>query len=192
MPPKSAVSRASMSPKRPESRRHGLAHRQRARRGDPTTSAPGRAAIEKLGYRPNLSARSLVTSRTQRSASVLGDPRNSYADACTPSAASSTTPATARLILSGRADTHRSLARTLWGDQRRRRHPHHHATLPTTRRIVSLSVPSVTMGPGAARHPVHLTRQLRGPGRIAARHLLDLGHRAHRRDLGAPGRGIRQ
>lgn len=137
------------------------------------------AAIEKLGYRPNLSARSLVTSRTHTIGVVLGDPRNSYYAELLHTISGELNRAGYRtLILSGRADTTEDLARTLWETNV------DGVILTTTLlppddegRIVSLGVPSVTMGPGAAPASDSISPDNFEGGRIAARHLLGLGHR---------------
>lgn len=137
------------------------------------------AAIQELGYRPNLSARSLVTSRTHTIGVVLGDPRNSYYAELLHTISDELARGGYRaLILSGRADTTEDLARTLW-------ETNVDAVILTTTllppddegRIVSLGVPSVTMGPGAAAEAAMIAPDNRDGGRIAGRHLTSLGHR---------------
>lgn len=137
------------------------------------------AAIQQLGYRPNLSARSLVTSRTHTIGVVLGDPRNSYYAELLHTISDELTSAGYRaLILSGRADTTEDLARTLW-------ETNVDAVILTTTllpaddegRIVSLGVPSVTMGPGTASETATISPDNLEGGRLAGRHLLSLGHR---------------
>lgn len=137
------------------------------------------AAIQQLGYRPNLSARSLVTSRTHTIGVVLGDPRNSYYAELLHTISDELTHAGYRaLILSGRADTTEDLARTLW-------ETNVDAVILTTTmlpaddegRIVSLGVPSVTMGPGTAPETATISPDNLEGGRIAGRHLVSLGHR---------------
>lgn len=136
------------------------------------------AAIERLGYRPNLSARSLVTSRTQTIGVVLGDPRNSYYAELLHTISGELNRAGYRtLILSGRADTTEDLARTLWETNV------DGVILTTTLlsaddegRIVSLGVPAVTMGPGAVTDNDSISPDNLDGGRIAGRHLTSLGH----------------
>jgi LacI family transcriptional regulator len=137
------------------------------------------AAIEKLGYRPNLSARSLVTSRTHTIGVVLGDPRNSfYAEVLHAVSAALNAAGYRALILSGRADTTEDLARTLW-------ETNVDGVLLTTTllprddegRIVSLGVPSVTMGPSITPETDSISPDNLAGGHLAGRHLVSLGHR---------------
>ncbi|MBT2496353.1 LacI family DNA-binding transcriptional regulator [Microbacterium sp. ISL-59] len=137
------------------------------------------AAIQQLDYRPNLSARSLVTSRTQTIGVVLGDPRNSYYAELLHTISDDLNRAGYRaLILSGRADTTEDLARTL-------RETNVDGVILTTTllspddegRIVSLGVPAVTMGPGAVPDNDSISPDNVDGGRIAGRHLASLGHR---------------
>lgn len=137
------------------------------------------AAIEQLGYRPNLSARSLVTSRTHTIGVVLGDPRNSYYAELLHTISDVLGRAGYRtLILSGRAETAEDLAATL-------RETNVDAVILTTTllspdeegRIVSLGLPSVTMSADAPIGAATIAPDNREGGRIAGRHLVTLGHR---------------
>lgn len=151
--------------------------------GYPGVSEPVRlrveAAIQQLGYRPNLSARSLVTSRTHTIGVVLGDPRNSYYAELLHTISDVLGRAGYRtLILSGSAETADDLAATL-------RETNVDAVILTTTllspddesRIVSLGLPSVTMSSDAPTGAATIAPDNREGGRIAGRHLVGLGHR---------------
>lgn len=136
-------------------------------------------AIDRLGYRPNLSARSLVTSRTQTIGVILGDLTNSYYAELLHTMSGELNSAGYRtLILSDRAGSVEDLRTTLWEANV------DGVIIATTllspeneARIVSLGVPSVTLGPDAAENVDSIAPDNYSGGRIAARHLLDLGHR---------------
>lgn len=136
------------------------------------------AAIEQLGYRPNLSARSLVTSRTQTIGVVLGDLTNSYYAELLHTISRELNDAGYRtLMLSDRAGSAEDLAAMLW-------EANVDGVILTTTllspvdegRIVSLGKPAVTMGPDAAADTDAIFPDNLDGGRIAAAHLLTLGH----------------
>lgn len=137
------------------------------------------AAIEQLGYRPNLSARSLVTSRTQTIGVVLGDLTNSYYAELLHTISHELNDAGYRtLMLSDRAGSAEDLAAMLW-------EANVDGVILTTTllspvdegRIVSLGKPAVTMGPDAAAGTDAIFPDNFNGGRTAATHLLALGHR---------------
>lgn len=136
-------------------------------------------AIDRLGYRPNLSARSLVTRRTQTIGVVLGDLTNSYyAELLHTMSGELNAGGYRTLILSDRAGSVEDLRTTLWETNV------DGVIIATTllspeseARIVSLGVPSVTLGPDPAEDADSIAPDNFTGGRIAARHLLELGHR---------------
>lgn len=136
-------------------------------------------AIDRLGYRPNLSARSLVTSRTHTVGVVLGDLTNSYyAELLHTMSGELNSGGYRTLILSDRAGSVEDLRTTLWETNV------DGVIVATTllspeneARIVSLGVPSVTLGPDPAEGVDSIAPDNFAGGRIAARHLVDLGHR---------------
>lgn len=143
------------------------------------TRAKVQAAIEQLGYRPNLSARSLVTSRTQTIGVVLGDLTNSYYAELLHTISRELNDAGYRtLMLSDRAGSAEDLAAMLW-------EANVDGVILTTTllspddesKIVSLGMPAVTMGPDAAADTDAIFPDNFEGGRAAARHLLSLGHR---------------
>jgi LacI family transcriptional regulator len=136
------------------------------------------AAIEGLQYRPNMSARSLVTSRTNTVGVILGELTNSYyAELLNTISADLSTAGYRTLILSDRAGGAEHLAATLWETSV------DGIIVSTTllseeemAPIFSLQVPTVTIGPDFRSHVDSLTPDNLEGGRIAARHLVDLGH----------------
>lgn len=135
-------------------------------------------AIARLGYRPNLSARSLVTSRTQTVGVVLGDPTNSYYAELLQTISEELGRAGYRtLVLSDRLGSVEDLATTLWETDV-------DGVIVTTTllspedesKLVSLDVPAVTMGPHALPGADSIAPDNLEGGRLAAAHLLDLGH----------------
>ncbi|GAA5036357.1 LacI family DNA-binding transcriptional regulator [Microbacterium fluvii] len=136
-------------------------------------------AIDGLRYRPNLSARSLVTSRTNTIGVVLGELTNSYyAELLNTISAELAAAGYRTLIVSDRAGGAENLASTLWETSV-------DGVIVTTTLlpseemspILSLGVPMVTMGPDFEARVDSLTPDNSEGGRLAARHLLDLGHR---------------
>lgn len=144
----------------------------------PKMHAQVQDAIARLGYRPNLSARSLVTSRTQTVGVVLGDPTNSYYAELLQTVSEELRRAGYRtLMLSDRLGGVEDLATILWESDV-------DGIIVTTTllspedeaRLVSLDVPAVTMGPDALPDADSISPDNLTGGRIAAAHLLDLGH----------------
>jgi LacI family transcriptional regulator len=145
----------------------------------PEVKAAVEAAIERLGYRPNLSARSLVTSRTGSVGVVLGDLTNGYYAELLHTISGELSRAGYRtLMLSDRTGDPQDLLATL-GESNVDGIVVTTSLLPDEdeARIVSLGVPSVTLGPNAVAGADSVTPDNVAGGRLAAKHLLDLGHR---------------
>lgn len=145
----------------------------------PEVRAQVEAAIAELGYRPNLSARSLVTNRTRTVGVVVGDLGNTYYTELLGIIDDDLARAGYRtLMLSAHAGSARDLADVLWETD-----VDGIVVLTTLlsdedeARIVSLDVPVVTLGPHRVGSSDSVAPDNVGGGRLAARHLLELGHR---------------
>lgn len=145
----------------------------------PEVRAQVEAAIAKLGYRPNFSARSLVTNRTRTVGVVVGDLGNTYYVELLQTVSEGLARAGYRtLMLSDRGGGAQDLAAVLWETDVDGIIVLTSLLAPADEeRIASLAVPTVTLGPHRFAGADSVTPDNVAGGRLAAEHLLALGHR---------------